>query len=541
LVLLPVNDAMSPQAATLTPAPTAEVEPQRAVVSSRRAWWIDAAIAMALGLVAFVYRRTTPADGFFFDDAWQSFAAVHGSFAQLLTVGQTEPGFGLVLMVWSRLVGGGTVSMIAPAAIAGCLGPPVLYLALRRFRFSRSVAVLLGTALTVCATHIIYSGRVKAYTAEVLVVLLASVVLPSLVRRSWQPSTAVMWFAGAMVVSSFSSFSLLAVVAAGVIVVLRPRGDRALRISAVAAQAAGTLVWLAAVDRTHNAAALNAYFATQGGFFQLSSNPASVVRQVFQHLTRITTMFPGGPAWAGVVFLVLAAIGLIAAATSRGQRGVVAQFMLVMVGIAFVGAIAHRIPFGPKLETYRAALWMAPIVAFGLAVVLQRIRGFVMERGSAATKAFDAVTFACAVLLLLSAMGIRRSYPSGVRAATENVMAHVAPSDAVLVTRFVMFAFALDAGTPVQVQAAPEKVEGMIPRFADKRIVAVDFLDQTKLREVDQAVGSARRVFVIDSGIDVPGYQGNLGVLNAELQRQGFRRGGKNSVNVATVATWIRH
>jgi hypothetical protein len=540
LVSLSANDSMSQPEALLTAAPAAGVDQSSARVSSRRSWWIDAAIAVGLGLVAFLYRRTTPSDGFFFDDAWQAFAAEHGSFSQLLTVGQTQPGFGLLLMVWSRLAGGGTVSMIAPAAIAGCLGPPALYLALRRFRFARPVAFLLGAALVVSATHIIYSGRVKVYTAEVLVVLLVAVALPWFVRRSWRPSTAVLWFAAAMVVSSFSSFSLLAAVAAGVVVVLRPHGDRRLRISAVAAQGAGTLVWLAVVDRTHSAELLNAYFNMNDGFFKPSLNPASVIRQFFHHLTRITTMFPGGPALLGVVLLVLAAVGLIAAAVRRGKRGVAAQFMLVMVGLALVGAIAHRVPFGPNPATYRVALWMAPIVAFGLAVVLQRTRRFAVERGRALTKAFDAVVVACAVLLLFTALGTRRAYPSGVHELTGQVMARVQPSDAVLVTRYAMFSFALDAGTPVRVQPAPEKIQGMIPRFADKRIIAVDFLDRAQVLEVDRALRSARRVFVVDSGADPPGYTRYRDLLDTELRNHGFTRVAMNHANRAMVATWIR-
>jgi hypothetical protein len=308
----------------------------------------------------------------------------------------------------------------------------------------------------------------------------------------------------------------------------------------VAAQAVGTLGWLVAIDRTHNAELLNAYFKTNDGFFSVSLNPASLVREVFQHLTRITTMFPGGPGSLGVVFLAAATAGLIVAALRPGNRGVAAQFMLLMVGIAFLGAFAHRIPFGPNPSAVRAALWMAPIVAFGLAVVLQRIRGFATERGRASTKVFDAIAVALAVLLLLLAIGTHRPYPSGVHDVTEQVMAKMGPSDAVLVTRYAMFSFALDATTPVRVKPAANKVQGMIPHFADKRIVAVDFLDKAQLRQVDQALGTARRVFVVNSGFDPPSYAKYLGLLNAELHRKGFTPQGTNHVKVATLVTWVR-
>jgi hypothetical protein len=238
---------------------------------------------------------------------------------------------------------------------------------------------------------------------------------------------------------------------------------------------------------------------------------------------------------------VAATAGLIVAALRPGNRGVAAQFMVLMVGIAFLGAFAHRIPFGPNPDTFRAALWMAPIVAFGLAVVLQRIRGFATERGRASTKVFDAIAVALAVLLLLLAIGTHRPYPSGVHDVTEQVMARMGPSDAVLVTRFAMFGFALDAPTPVRVKPTPGTVEGMIPHFADKRIVAVDFLDNAQLREVDQALGTAQRVFVVDSGADPPIYTRYIALhLDAELHREGFVRQGTNQVGVARVVTWIR-
>ncbi len=250
-----------------------------------------------LGVVAFGFRRKFPPDGLFFDDAWQAFAAAKGSFSQLLTVGQTQPGFGLVLMVWSRIFGQDTVSMITPALIAGTLGPPSLYLVLRRFRFSQSVAALLGSALVVCATDIVYSGRVKSYTGEVLCVLALTLVVPWLARRTWTTSTAIAWFAGSMVVAVFSSFALLATVGAGIILVLHPKRDRELRGAAVAAQAVGILVVLDAVGRTHSADGLNGYFDRNDGFLSLSLNPLTFGRDVFRHVTRITAMFPGGPSW----------------------------------------------------------------------------------------------------------------------------------------------------------------------------------------------------------------------------------------------------
>ena len=83
-----------------------------------------------------------------------------------------------------------------------------------------------------------------------------AVVLPWFARRSWRLSTAAGWFVGAMLLAGFSSFAMVATVAAAIILVLHPRGDIRLRIGAVAAQAVGVLVLLAAVNRTHSEQAL---------------------------------------------------------------------------------------------------------------------------------------------------------------------------------------------------------------------------------------------------------------------------------------------
>jgi hypothetical protein len=83
----------------------------------------DALIAVALGAIAFVVRRHVPADGLFYDDAWQAFGAWKGSPSELITVGQTQPGFTAGLMAWTRVFAMGTASLVAPASIAGTLGP----------------------------------------------------------------------------------------------------------------------------------------------------------------------------------------------------------------------------------------------------------------------------------------------------------------------------------------------------------------------------------------------------------------------------------
>jgi len=515
---------------------------------ARRQWWPDVVIVLVLGATAFLYRRQFPTDGFFFDDGWQAFGAVRGSFSQLLTVGQTQPLFGLGLMVWSRIIGHGTVTMITPALIAGSIGPPALYLVLRRFGMARSIAALLGAAMVVCTVHIVYSGRVKVYTSEVLVVLLLASVLPWVARRSWRVSTAVGWLVGAMLLASVGSFAMLATVAAGIILVLHPRRDLRLRIATVAAQAVGVLVLLAAVSRTHDEQQLADFFARYDAYLPATLNPVTFVREMFHHLTRITAAFPGGPAWLAVVCLVVAATGLGIAAVHGGARSIAARFMIVMVLIAVIGSVAQQVPFGPRRPVARVILWMIPIVAFGIAVVLDRARREIASRGWSWKFAFDTSAFVVAALLLLTGRATQPPYPNGGAAAASRLaMERLGPRDAMLMTPLAMYSFALDSGASGRVQPAPDRDQGFLPEFDDHRIHVFATLPKSELARLDQAVASADRVLVVDlvlrstinSTFAGPVVQYRT-TMSKELQRQGFEIESTAELNTAAVTVWHR-
>jgi hypothetical protein len=507
-----------------------------ATSSPRRAWWPDAAIAVALGIVAYLYRRHFPPDGLFYDDAWQAFGATRASLSQLLTVGQTQPGFGLELLVWSRLVGHTITNVIMPALIAGSLGPPALYLFLRRFGFARSIAALLGSALAVSTAHIVYSGRVKAYTAEVLIVLAVAVAVPWLARRSWGVGTAVAWFVGSLIVASFSSFALLASVGAAVILVLHPRHDLRVRLAAATAQAVAVVALLATEDRTHDASLIPDYFGNYDAYVPATLNPLIFLRETFHHLTRITAAFPGGPAWFRITCVVVVGIGLVAAALGRGRRAIAARLMIVLVAIAFVGSLMHKVPFGPTKDAVRVTLWLMPVVAFGLAVVLQRARQASARRSRRLRIGFDALAFSCAVLLLLTPIGVRRPYPPGWLAGTRTLMETIGPHDVVLIQWTTAFSFAFNADLPAQVQAMAGP--GFAPRFLDNRLQVFEIGVQQE--EVARLVNGADRVFVFEHNPDPTRYRPNRVELVQELKALGFVRESAALVNRASIAVY-RH
>jgi hypothetical protein len=504
-----------------------------------RARLVDALVAIGLFVLALLYRRHFPPDGLFYDDAWQAFGAVHGTFKEFITVGQTQPGFGLELMVWSRVFGSGASSMVVPAMIAGAFGPPALYLVLRKFGYAVSVSLLLGAALTVCETAIRYSGHVKSYTTDVLVILSLCVLVPWLARQRWKVSTATAWTVGSLIVASFSAFALLATIAAAAIFVLHPRGDRKIRLVASGAQAVALAGILLVTDRTHNQALIVRFFDRKDAFIKRDLSPVSFGREIVKHFLRVTDVFPGGPGWFSAVCLVVATVGLFVMARS-GSKAVLGRFLVLMVGLALAGAIARAVPFGPASSQARVTIWLSPIVAFGLAAVLQRAYRAAAARGRATRIGFDAVAVVCSALLLVSAVGARRTYPAAAALATRRMMAEVGPQDVVLITRPTVYTFALEANTPVQLQPTPGQEVGFMPRFADKRLHPLEWLTRATKREVGAALDNTNRAYVVDSLVDPNGMKQYRADLAKLIASHGFRLRSQSRTGTARISMWQR-
>ncbi|HEX2384268.1 MAG TPA: glycosyltransferase family 39 protein, partial [Acidimicrobiales bacterium] len=321
----------------------APAEPQPKRTPTRRTLLLDGGLAVGLFIVALLYRRHFPPDGLFYDDAWEAFGAAEGSLRQLITIGQTQPGLGLELMAWSRIFGHSATTMIVPTMIAGALGPPVLYLVLRKFGYAVSIAFLLGAALTVCETAITYSGRVKSYTTDVLVILMLCLLLPWLAKRRWTVLIAAAWFVGSVAVASYSSFALLATVAAAAVLLLHPHEDRKLRLVSVGAQGVALLGIFKAEDATHDAEQLADFFKPSKAYIEFHLNPVTFGREIIEHLVRVTDIFPGGPGWVSVLCMIAATVGLLVMAR-RGSKAVVGRFLVLLVLLAIVGAVAERVP-----------------------------------------------------------------------------------------------------------------------------------------------------------------------------------------------------
>jgi hypothetical protein len=494
---------------------------------------VDVLLALILGTVAATIRWHVPGDGLFYDDAWQAIGARHGSLTELITVGQTQPGFTTGLMVWTRLFGMSTVSLVTPAWIAGTIGPPALYLGLRWFGYARSVAFLVGAALSSAQLHIIYSYHVKTYNFDVLIILGLAVAVGYLARRQWQTTTAVAWFIGSIAVGSFSSIALIAASVAGLVLVLHSCGDWQRRVAAVAAQAVVLSMLYFASSRTYSQEQIRGFFAARDGYIDFDPNPVTFGRDLFEHLQNVADVFPGGiPALA----LVAAGVGLLVAAW-RGALAVPARFLGLMVVVAIGGGVLELIPFGPPRAHGRVSLWLVPVMALGLCAALELVRGRISPRASLRT-GFDAIVCVAAALVLVSSFGIDHSYPPGARSAIRQVMAEAGPRDAIVMTNWTSFSFALYGGTPVDLRPTPERSIGFLPTFADRRLHRHD--PATSPEQFDAFVKGVDRVYLVHANLMGLGMGEYLFKLDLELAFRGFTRISRRTIDTGYVEVWQR-
>ncbi len=509
-------------------------------------------------MVAFLVRRHgLPTDGLWHDDTNPAagLKAV-SSLSQLLAVSIEHPGFTAALMGWRDLTGGSDASLTYPALIAGVLSPPLLYLALRRCGYERSISALLGAALAAAQTDIIYSGRIRTYTIDVLIVLGLAMIVPRLARMRWRWQTAVAWVVGAIVVATFSGFALIAVAVAGAIVVLHPKSDLRVRVAAVAVEAAACAAILVATGRTYNLA-LNRdrYRITTDAFVTFHPNPFRFVGEVFVHLRRLAETYPGGPSALAAVCIVLALIGLVSIAW-KGRQAIRARYLLLLFGVVFVGGVLGKLPFGPiQVNTIsdggRVSLWLIPVLAIGLAAALQGLRSLLPSRVALRT-GFDTATYLAAAAILVSALAAKQPpYPyPGAKPATDFVQSHLGRRDSVLIGFHADWSFAAESNLAYKIDPVPDSTYGFHPDFTDPRVHYVDVGQRSERglgpelvdpRHVAPEVKGADRVFVYYHMPLVQGWDpGARTRLDSTLRKLGFKRRPTFHFGAARVEVWRR-
>jgi hypothetical protein len=470
----------------------------------------DLLVGGVLIVIAFLVRRHgLPTQGLWLDDAEEG-AARKASLSQLIMVGRDHPGYVAALMGWSRLTGGSDVSLAYPALIAGVLGPALLYVMLRVLGYARWIGLLLGAALVASQTDIIYSGRLKPDTTDVLVVLVLVLLVARLARTRWRWPTAVLWVLAAILLSSNSLFALIAAAVAGLVLLVHPASDLKIRGPAIVVQGAATVALGVAVIHSYNSESVELDWRHNwDAFLTFYPNPLRFGAEVLHHLTRIAQVFPGGPGWFATLCVLVAICGLAIEAW-RGPQAIVARYLLLLLSVAFVGGVVGKLPFGPAVTSPtssggRESLWLVPAMAVGLVAVLQRVRNSIGLSGLPI--AVDTVAFVGAAVTLgfaLEATPLPYPFP-GAQPAASFVESHVGRNDALLLPFAASPAFpgwnpaatsfAAESHFAFLFKADPMGTLGFTLSFNDPRIY-VDGLYPVDIKRVAGDVAHAKRVFV---------------------------------------------
>ena len=116
-------------------------------------------------------------------------------------------------------------------------------------------------------------------------------------------------------------------------------------------------------------------------------------------------------------------------------------------------------------------------------------------------------------------------------------MADSGPDDAVIVTKFTHYIFALYSGTPVDLRATRDRSIGFGPTFGDPRVLAHD--DTTTPEQFDHSVEGADRVYLLNAPAG-SGQAEYLFKLDLELALRDFTRVDEATIDTGYVEIWDR-
>ena len=506
--------------------------PEAGVPARRSATWVRIAEVVglvAITVIAFLVRRGgLPHDGLWFDDSWVAAGAIHGHLSDLMTVGSGHPAFTALLMGWHQL-DPNLESLAIPALIAGTITPALLYLSLRDAHYERVISALLAAAAAVAWVDIRYSTRVKPYTFDPVLILCLGLILHRLVARRWSWATAALWIAVAVAFGFFSGFLLLATAAAGIVVFLHPRQDRAKRAVAVGAQAAIQLVLLRWADRSTNLPAIeNEVQGIYDLHLRFHANPITFGSEIVTHLRRIAEIYPGGSGiWLTIAaFAALAGLAVASLRPGRSPERIWCRYLGLMLVGSFIGALAGKFPFGPIVPNRwssggRYMLWVTPVIAFGLAATLHRLRRYA-QRGRVPGWAVDGGIGLVAVVVVLA--GLRTPPPApfqGSASATRYADSVLQPGDVVIIPQSDIYSFADSTDLGVTLRPTPDREIGFAPEYQGADVHTLGGFGDADftIHEIRLLTKHAKRVVVVTGG----GYIGVwLGPIKDNLRQEGF-------------------
>jgi len=509
--------------------------------------WFSGAVVVAMLVVGYAVRRSTlPTTSLWFDDAWVAAGALHFTPSQLFVAGSAHPGFTVTLRLFHEAFPGDVGRLAYLPFLAGWVAAPCMYLWLRSLRFGRSISLLLAVPLVIGTIPVLYSGRVKPYTLDVVLVIAVFVALPRLAAKTWRWSTAAAWVGGAVIAGSFSGNVMLTTALAGGVLVLHPAGDRVVRVAAVAVQGALQLLLYTAYARASDLDGIERFMNYYDGHVDFHGNPLDFLDEVLTHMARIAEVHPGGAGVALRLVAVAALSGLVIGAIRPRRRAeaLSSRLALGLLLFAFAASLFDRFPFGPSsFSLYfpgspgsRHSLWLAPIFALGLAVALNRIA---QRLTGAARPVFHAVALAASVAVLFLGYGRPFPYPSDeAPQATRVVDQWAASADAVIVTDTRVYAYALYTSEAVVLVPTPTHQVGFTPAIEDERFHGLGAWSERRLapKPLRAIVEDATDVVVYDTLIG-PGSDEHVAPV---MRAEGFTAVDTRVFGIDVVRKWRR-
>lgn len=491
---------------------------------------VAAVVLLGSLLVAITLRigALAPA-GLWLDDAWVGVVMRADTLSEVLLASSTAPALPVLVAASAEVLGVSTLAAQLPALVLGLLG--VVAAGLVALRLGAGAAAAGAVSLLVAASpaHVIYSTRVKQFTADVAVALLLTLAVVAWLRRpSSAGRAAVVLLVGVAgtVLSAASAFAMAAATAAMLVgalqVHLRERAAGApdedvagrhrpllLAVSVGLLYGAFALPWWAWVsDRLPPG--LSSYWDAR---YLPLDDPALALDRLAVGTTTVSRALVG---WPAIATLAVVALGAVAAATSRSPARRPVALLVLLPGLAFVVAAAlQAAPWG----TGRTELLLLASVSVAAACLLAEIR----DRGGPAAEGVGAVVLAVAVLLTVRGQPVV-TYPDTQMAS----LVEVADSrDGPLVV-YAQARWGHALVTPARVRLEVDRDDSFGFRAVLEGEDVVVLPPGVAMPSIHaRSVASLRARGVEGFDLLVAHAASDLDVLRQELQEQGYERRGR--------------
>lgn len=324
----------------------------------------DIILCTGLFILAFILRQVAqPVDGFFHDDSWALTAVKHGHWTQLPWVSFNHIGFtALMKMVYN--LGLSIHSFAVFPWVLGSLGPVAIYALILHTLKHRPLALLFAGLAGFSLLHITYSGRIKPYVVDVIMLCSMALAVKTFAARFWTRRTALIWLLLSLSVAITTIHGFLIAAISGAVLALRFgtewKRDWVWRWPAIALQAVAQLAFLIFISGTYFSKKLSEDWDRLNGFPDLSQPSLEIAADLYSRImTAITIYVPHIP-FAPEIILFLTGCGIIYTITSRDMA---LRLLVALLGVAVFGNLAGYIPMGGVPVAQRASLWMIPLFA----------------------------------------------------------------------------------------------------------------------------------------------------------------------------------